>query len=255
MPSFKTFTTLLLLFISFLTYSQEESLKGKFNIGVQGGPQFTNVDISNFTYEMNSKTGYTVGVFGEYFFSNELKIRFGCNIDNRKYQQYKNQASITAYDYDSILYTGYSSYYLYQNDYSLNYLTFPLNVIYQKGNERVKVFVQFGLYYSLLLNAAQDGSSDLYIDPVDAAQFIDPLLSAGHHLGSYTGSAKSQYNNSDFGVNFYIGGWFKISDNLSATFSPGITYGISNVFSIPEWDSKWGSIVKLDAGIVYNFGR
>jgi hypothetical protein len=154
-----------------------------------------------------------------------------------------------------MVYTGYGSYYLLQIDYSLNYLTLPLSIIYQKGNEKVKVFTQFGIYYSMLLNASQDGSSDLYIDQADAEHFIDPELSAGHHLESYSGDVRNDYNSSDFGISFYIGAWFKISEKFSITLSPGLTYGFSNVYSNPEFDSNWNSIIKIDAGLIYSFGN
>lgn len=245
----------LFLFISLTAVSQEENLKGQFNVGVQGGPQFTNISDYSSNYQMISKTGYTIGAFGEYYITNDFKLRLGAYFDNRKYEKYANYSAVSGYDSDSMVYTGYKSYYLLQIDYSLNYLTLPLNVIYQKGNEKVKVFVQFGIYYSLLLNATQVGSSDLYIDPEDAEHFIDPKLTAGHHLESYTGDVSYDYNSSDFGINFYIGGLFKISKNLSATFSPGLTYGFSNVFINPEIDSNWGSIIKLDAGIIYKIEK
>jgi len=245
----------LVLFFSLSASSQEENVKGQFNIGIQGGPQFTNISPYSSTYQMISKTGYTIGAFGEYFITNDLKFRLGGYIDNRNYEKYANYSAVSGYDTDSVIYTGYKSYYLLQIDYSLNYFTLPLSIIYQKGNEKVKVFAQFGIYYSLLLNATQNGSSDLYIDPIDAPHFDDPILTAGHHLQSYSGLVSSNYNSSDFGINFYIGAWFKISKSLSATFSPGLTYGFSNVFINPEIDSNWGSIIKLDAGIIYKIEK
>lgn len=252
---FSFLSIFLFLFISLTAVSQEENLKGQFNVGIQGGPQFTNISDYSTGYQMISKTGYTIGAFGEYYVTNDFKLRLGAYFDNRKYEKYANYSSVSGFDSDSTIYIGYNSFYLLQIDYSLNYLTLPISIIYQKGNEKVKVFVQFGIYYSLLLSATQDGSSDLYIGPDDAEHFIDPELSAGHHLESYSGDVSYDYNSSDFGINFYIGAWFKISDKLSATFSPGLSYGFSNVFINPELDSNWGSIIKLDAGIIYSLGK
>lgn len=247
--------SLFILFFSLSASPQEENLKGKFTIGIQGGPQFTNISDYSSNFQMISKTGYSIGAFGEYFITNDFKLRLGAFYDNRKYEKYANYSAVSGYDSDSMVYTGYNSFYLLQIDYSLNYLTLPLSLIYQKGNEKVKVFVQFGIYYSLMISATQDGSSDLYIDPEDAGHFINPDLSAGHHLQSYNGDVSYDYNSSDFGINFYIGAWFKISDKLSAAISPGLSYGFSNVFVNPEIDSNWGPNIKLDAGIIYSLGK
>lgn len=243
----------LMLFLGITAFAQEENLKGQFNIGILGGPQFTNISSTNFEEQFISKTGYTIGAFGEYYLSNDFKLRLGAYFDNRKYEKYENYSSISGYDSDSAIYIGSNSFYLVQINYSLNYVTLPLSIIYQKGSEKVKVFAQFGIYYSMLLSASQNGSSDLYIDPSDAEHFIEPELSAGHHFERYSGDVSNDYNSSDFGINFQLGAWFKISNKLSAIASPGLSYGFSNVLLDPEIDSNWGSIVQLNAGLIYNF--
>ena len=246
---------LFVLFFSISAISQEENLKGQFNIGIQGGPQFTNINTTNPEEQIISNTGYTIGFFGEYHITNELKLRVGSYFDGRKYEVEITQPYVSGLNSDSVVYTGYNSFYFYQNKYSLNYLTFPVNVIYQKGNEKLKVLVQFGLYYSALLNATQNGNSLLHIDSTDAPHFANPKWDAGDHIKSYNGSVSSNYNHSDFGLNLYIGAWFKISSNLSITCAPGITYSFSKIYSSLDIEESWGTMPRFDVGVIYRFRK
>ncbi len=125
--------------------AQVLSKKGLFNLGVEGGMQFTNIRDFSSLYQASSGIGYSIGGYAEYNISNDFKVRGGLYFDNRVFQLNGNFPFIDS--------TGkvLQSYYLYQADYKMNYLTIPLYIIYQRGSDKLKVTVQGGIYYSIYL--------------------------------------------------------------------------------------------------------
>ncbi len=256
--------TILILLVGFLlavpamVKAQQVQTKGLFNIGIEGGVQFTNIKDFSPVYQAKSKTGYRVGGFAEYFVINDLKLHAGIYYDDRAFQ--------LAADFPFVDSTGkiLKSYYFYQVDYKLNYLTLPLSIIYQRGGEKFKITLQAGIYYSIFLNATMNGAEDVYVDPDDVGLITDTTLRVGHNQKLYSGSTmgigfyKSEsfyFSSYDFGFNFLIGVIYNITPQIGISAGVGFTYSISSVFENPEVNSKWLQNTHVNLGFVYTLKK
>ena len=262
-PVFGLFIFLMLLSLNALT--QELEKKGYFSIGAEGGVQLTN--IKGFSgYRAVSKVGYNVGVFGEYYISNDFKVRLGAYYDNRKFGLELSQPYLVN-KIDDTIYASYKSYYFYQVDYSLNYLTLPLGINYTKGNEKFKILIQLNVYYSILIGSNRKGIDDYFIHPDDAQYFIDvgsfedrnfiPGDNITEYNGSTDGASFDQdrihylFDTYDFGMNFIIGGVYNVTPRLGISASVGFTLGFANLFQEQRLETKWSQVTKFNLGIVY----
>lgn len=258
--------TILILLVVFLlavpatTKAQRVQTKGLFNIGIEGGVQFTNIKDFSPVYQAKSKTGYRVGGFAEYFVVNDVKLHAGIYYDDRAFQLASNFPFVDSPG--KIL----KSYYFYQVDYKLNYLTLPLSIIYQRGGEKFKINLQAGIYYSIFLNATLDGAEDVYVDPDDVGLVTDSTLSVGHNQKLYSGSTMGiatrsdttesfYFNSYDFGFNFLIGVIYNITPQIGISAGVGFTYSISSVFENPEVNSKWLQNTHVNLGFVYTLKK
>ena len=239
--------------------AQGDSNKGLFNIGVEGGVRFTNIREFSPIYQVNSRMGYSVGAFMEYFMIKDLKIHVGAFYDNRAFQLLGNFPFVDS--------TGniLKSYYLYQVDYKLNYLTLPISIQYQRGSEKFKVILQGGLYFSFFLGSTMDGGEDIYIDTEDKGLLSDSsTLTVGHNSTLYSGNTSGidsyyysagdfRFSTYDFGFNLLIGLLYNVTPQLGLTASVGFSYSVTNLFEDPEITSRWSQNTRLNIGVLYTF--
>jgi len=240
---------LLSLFPSFLI--SQESNKGKINFGFEGGVQFTNVEDKSTRNPAIRKTGYSFGPYAEYFLSDLFSLRLGLYFDKRGYKiddLYDGLFTSSQIIPDSLVYSQ-NSYFYKTRDYNINYLTIPLSINYVKGSDKFKIYVQAGLYYSLLLSASQKGFDYLYIDPEYAAHF------PSSYYKDVTGNADTIFNTNDFGMNLNLGFIFQFNPQWGITVSPGFSYSFTNLYFKPEIDAKWSQIYKINAGVVYTLKK
>ncbi len=252
----KIFTlSLLFSFSQFLT--AQETNKGKFNIGFDGGVQFTNAEDRTTISPVSRKTGYTFGPYAEYFISDLFTVRLGLYFDNRGFKQddlYVGLADSSQIIPDSVVYSA-GSYLHIVRDYSLNYLTIPLSINYVQGSDRFKIMVGVGVYYSILLNANLEGYNDLYIEPEYAPHFKPPYNVPGHQIKNYDGDTTNLFNSFDAGMTIYLGGLIKFNEHWGMTISPGFQFSFTHLYYRPDIDAKWRQIFKINAGVVYTFSK
>ena len=242
------------MFSHSLTLTAQESNKGKFNLGFDGGVQFTNIEDRTTINPASQKTGYIFGPYAEYFITDLFSVKLGIYFDNRGFKiddLYVGLSGNSVIYPDSVVYSP-GSYFHTTGDYSLNYLTVPLSINYVKGSERFKIFVQAGVYYSILLNADIEGYSDLYIEPEYAPHF-DTV--PGHHIENYNGDTTSLFNSFDAGMSLYLGGIIKLSEHWGITVSPGFQVSFTHLYNRPDIDAKWRQLFKIKAGVVYTFSK
>ncbi len=239
-------------------FSQENVANNasKWNIGFTAGPQFTNITSVGLPSPTLNGIGYLAGAFTEYQLSQSFKVRLGLNYDRRAFSG--NFKSIMIQFNDSVV--SLNSYSSYDFNYKFDYVTIPISVIYVKGINKLKLFVQASAYYSLFLTAHQQGYTDVFIAE-DDFQYVDqdqyPNIQAGHNLTEFTGTTDKllnaeKFNTSDYGFNFFIGAIFDFSEKVGIYLSPGFTANFGKVFENPVYDSKWSNIFKVEAGIVYH---
>jgi len=221
-------------------------LKGTMNVGFEAGIQFTGVD-DPYVVIADAGIGYVAGPFFEYYLSNIIKFRVGLNFDNRAF---------SLQDMNYIVgdsgYVGKSSYYDVYEKFKVNYLTIPLSLIYIKGSDKFKFFIQGTVYYSLLLNTIQTGYADVYISEEDANNFYfegyPELNIPGHH---YFDPELQVFSTSDIGINLLFGFLYNIKPNLGISISPGFSYSFANVWEDPSRRATWSQLYKINVGLVY----
>ena len=256
----------LFLIHSHFSFSQEEittTRKGSFNIGAEGGVQFTNIKDVNSFYNPSSNTGFTAGLFGEYYVSNDFKVKLGAIYDSRGFDM-----DATVIFPDTALQTLSNSYYLYQVNYKVNYLTLPIGIGYERGGEKFKLLLQVYFYYSLFLNSTMNGGELYYFDPIDGFDLSGSTLNQGLNEFSYSGNTEGvsfkntletdtepydveNFNSSDLGFGLMIGGMYRITPSLGISASFGFNWSIGKLFENPELDAKWQQITRINIGILY----
>lgn len=225
----------------------QEGFKDYFNIGIEGGVQYANVSDAYVT-ETKSGTGPEVGVFLEYKKFKSVKIRSGVYYDSRSFSSVSSIYPIRVGD--SI---GYHSYFVSDIDYRNQYLTIPLSLLYMKGEQKFKVFIQASVYYSFLLTATRRGDGLLYIDPQDAPKFTDPDLTPGNHFYNYEGQVTENFNSYDFGIGISLGFAYQVSPRFMLQMAPGFMESFADVYADPLRPADWSGQFRINAGLVYSF--
>ena len=261
-------TIIIFLIIAAWAAAQEVSLAKKVNIGIDGGVQFTNLSGFLFPYSPRSKTGFYTGIFGEYNISKSVKLRIELQYDRRNFELF-------GYTYfaDSSGGQG-NSYYLYQADYSVNYLTIPLNITYFRGSYKFKIYIRAGVYYSIFLNATHQGVERYYFDPEDHLDLSGTIFKPGvnqYLLDGRTDGVEMvdiydtdaspgnesfddyKFNTSDYGFNLFIGVIYQPIPSFGITLAPGFSYSIGKSFEDPTFNFKWQQITKINLGFIYTF--
>jgi hypothetical protein len=238
------------IFFSGALFAQETNggNNGKISLGLEITPQFTKISNTNYV-DCSSKVRPYTGIFILYDVNQVLKFKTGLFFDMRSYGIYLKTSGLKLSD--STGYTGYNSYLEFDFTNTVNYITVPVDFFYQKGDGKLKVFVEGGLYFSLTINNNSKGDGDMYIHPDDLDGFNDSTLTAGHHYKHFDSSNDNFFNTYDLGVNLGMGISYYFKPELALQFSPGFSYGLTNVFEDPETSSKWSNIFKLHLAMVY----
>ena len=228
--------------------------KNKLSIGFEAGYQSTSItnDISS-TAVTGSGGGLNASVFGSYPVSNSLNFELGFRYDSRGFTTKDFINPIAELQSDDSIYVSWSSYYSDSFKYRLNYLTIPISVVYERGNDKHKIFLKLSFYYSLLLNAQKSGNTELFIDPEHAPNFEDPeLQQAGYTYNDINkADITNKFNSDDYGIQFFIGYQYKINEKFALRFTPGLTIGLQTLSANPLDNSKWNNIYLINAGIIY----
>jgi len=151
----KLFTIFLVVASCSTAFSQE---KGNFEYGFNVGLNVSGVTVGT-NYTSDSKIGFNVGAFGDYFFSDRWSIKAKLNFDqkgwNGGYFSNNNVGSLTNYRYD--------------------YLTVPVMANWHFGRKR-NWYLNFGPYVGFLIDAKE---TNLDIDLKDLSESIDAGLALG----------------------------------------------------------------------------
>ncbi len=246
----RNFSFLLILILSLLiisSHAQEVSKKGNIRFGMEGGLQLTGV---NDPYMQVSKdgTGYNFGPYLEYYLSEFVKIRASFQYDNRNFSLENGLQYIV----DDSGYVGKTSYYNVKENFSVNYLTIPISIIFSRGTGRLNFYLQGSVYYSILLDSDQTGDRYVYISEEDAGEFFfedhpefnNPGI---HHLDPII----HNFNSSDLGINIFVGLNYSITPKIDLSISPGFTFGFNNVWEDPSRSVTWSRVYKFTAGLSY----
>ena len=261
-------TSFFLIASSVFVIAQEINYAKKFNIGAEGGVQFTNLRSFLYPYSPLSKTGFFAGIFGEYNISKSFKIRLGLQFDKRSFELYGYELFVDT--------TGSfnGTYHLYQVDYDVNYLTIPLNINFVRGSDKFKIYLQGGLYYSIYLNAKQNGIDYYHIDHDDISYFSNTILDEMENIFYLDGSTDGltfvdisdtesvqptydviKYNFYDFGFTFFVGLIYQPTPSIGLTIGPGFSYSFANAFEDPAYNFEWQQMTRFNIGFIYTLNK
>ena len=228
--------------------SQTPSPKGTANIGFEGGMQITG--INDILMPISKKgIGYTFGLGIEYYVSELIKIRGAIMFDNRDFslERFYNRFTIN----DSTATSGNSYWHTVQN-FSVNYLTIPLSIIYIKGTKKFRLFVKSTFYYSLYLGSNQTGYNEVYISPEDAPLFIDSSFPEFSTPGMHQLEPEIQkFNTYDIGINMFVGVENSINEKVALTLAPCFSYSFGNVWENPSRNANWSQLYQINLGVLY----
>lgn len=250
-----------LLFIVFLVISintellsQQENSNDRISIGFEGGYQFTSI-YDSYAYSVlpKGKSGYNFGLYGDYKLGSSIKFGLGLYLDKRGFKSNDYLNPIGELQSDDSVYVSYASYYQTDLDYSFNYLTIPISLIYYRESDKISLYLKASLYYSLLLNARKNGSTELYIYPDHAPNFEDEELRVpGSTITNFNNEdVFDTFNTDDWGVQLNIGFMYKLSDRIGIHFTPGLTLAFQQLYADPVRSSKWNNIYRVNMGLNY----
>ncbi len=248
------FVSLLVLLINTDLFAQQEKSNNRISIGFEGGYQYTNVyDSEAFTVLPKGKSGYNFGVFGDYKLGASIKFGLGLYLDKRGFKSNDYLSPIGELQSDDSIYVSYASFYQTDLDYSFNYLTIPVSLIYYRESEKISIYLKASLYYSLLLSASKNGSTELYIFPDHAPNFeAEELRVPGSTITNFNNEdVFDNFNTDDWGVQLNLGLIYKLNDRVGIHFSPGLTLAFQQLYADPVRSSKWNNIYRVNVGINY----
>jgi len=243
--------TLMILFtfaiIQTAVSQNEGNYKGNINLGIETAVQFTGISDIYMPISDNG-VGFAVGGFVEYYITDIFSIKGSLLFDNRAFS-----LGDRGYITDS-LYIGKSSTYNITENYKVNYLTIPLSLVYKKGTDKFKFFIQGSFYYSIFLNSNQSGDIHIHISEEDASHFdfenYPELSIPGDY---YYKPTINSFSSSDMGIRLSFGGILKVNSNIAISLSPAFNYSFSNVWENPLRETSWTSLTTINLGIIYNF--
>jgi hypothetical protein len=250
------FATLLFLviFSNNNMLAQETNSSKKASFGFEAGYQFTTIfDNQAYSKLPKGKSGYNAGLFAEYPVAHLISVRLGLYFDRRGFISQDYLTPIGELQSNDSVYVSYASYYATDLDYSLNYLSIPLSFIYTKRIEKFALSLQVTVYYSLLLSAKKNGTTELYIYPDHAPNFERPEYQVpGSTITRFNNENVMQaFTSNDWGVQLSLGLNYQISPQIGIFLSPGFTIAFQQLYADPLRNSKWNNIYKVNAGIKY----
>ena len=180
------------------------SAQAQFNIGIRTGLNAIGVHgdavpVFDESSSVESKSGFQIGVIGEYSVSEKFVIQPGLLFAT---QGFINSGTLNNVDIEI--------------DWSLNYLQIPVNAMYKFGSGKIKFFPQAGPYLGYAFGGKLKGESK------DGNSYDEKIK-----FGS------NEMKRLDFGIGFGLG--LQIS---AVQFGLGYQFGVMNIHNSSELDMK-----------------
>jgi hypothetical protein len=238
-----------LLLTSFQLSGQEN--KGRhWQFGLSGGLSNGNVSGGSSNYAFTGKNGFQSGLFINYFLGQSFALSTEFNFERRGFElesyNYGLQAIDTSY------YVCWSCYYASKVEYQSFYLTIPLYMTYKNSYDKFDLILKAGIYYSLLLEAYQEGFEEMYIDPVEGLPFADFGYEPGYYRNYFTGRTYQVVNTYDVGALLGLGFSFDLSREISFFADASVYLGMAGYFENPQMIDAQFKSYNLRGGMYYS---
>jgi Outer membrane protein beta-barrel domain len=164
-------TLFIMVCLTIMSPAQRSRLNddSKFSVGIFGGlniPRLSGGNDNPLSSDYTSRSGVAFGLTSAWNFNSNIGLR----VDLMYSSEGGKRNGVQAFDastYNSMIPAGTYFYADYKNESILNYLEIPVMAKYSiQFNRSLKLFVNFGPYVGILLNAKQktSGSSIVYAD-------------------------------------------------------------------------------------------
>lgn len=254
MRKIKYFAVFLLLFSGLFTAAQQKADIQRWYIGAFGGANISDVSTNTLDLRINNETTLLAGFSIQYVVNENLSFKSGIEYDQREFGMVLNYQGLRLTDTSS--YVCYSCYFNYSHQFTGHYLTLPFVLQYGKSGKHFGFYVKAGLYYSLLLAAYEDGWVEEYLDPVQAAPFIQYGIKPGLSVNVFKGKAEKLLNTFDLGLIIGLGGTYALNKKLALMVEGNLQVGFQPIFESPDAIELYHKAFQLRGGLVYrlNFG-
>lgn len=254
MCKIKILGVFLLLFSGLFATAQQEADIQRWYIGVFGGTNISDVSTNTIDLHINNETTLLAGLSIQYVLNENFSLKSGIEYDQREFGMalYYQGFRLT----DTSNYVCYSCHYDYVHQFTGHYLTLPFVFQYGTSGDRFGFYAKAGLYYSLLLGAYEDGRTETYLDPVQAAPFVPYGIKPGLSVNVFKGKAENLLNTFDLGLIIGLGGTYALNNKLALMVEANLQVGLQPIFESPDVIELHHKAFQLRGGLVYrlNFG-
>ncbi len=244
-----SFVLLCLFFLSFIAEAQQNEGVQHWYVGVFGGANITDLSATNRDLRVNNETTLLAGFSLQYVINENVSLKSGLEYDERQFGLELHYQGLRYSDTSS--YVCYSCRYDYIHQMTGYYLTIPLVFQYSKNKERFGLHIKVGLYYSLLLSAYENGRVEEYLDPVEAAPFIEYGIFPGLAVSIFKGKTDELLNTNDFGLILGFGGTYALNNNLALLAEANLQLGFQPIFESPEAVAIYHKAFQVRGGLIY----
>ena len=223
---------LILCTLSFVTLSiQKAQAEGEWRLGINGGATWNHYSIDKqyqTDYRYPSQWGGTAGVYTQYNFLDWLGVRAGAYFAQRNYKH-------TRVQYENMLNMRYEN----------NYLLFPVTVNFSFGGQKVRGFVNAGVYGGAWLNYRRVGTDGNYVG-MSRAYTFDEQMSLN----------TKKDERGDFGFIGGVGIEYRFHEHWAAQIEGTCYYSVISAtkqYMEQVKDYRYHTTIGLQAGIAYVF--
>lgn len=186
----KIFVLIIIIFFSSENlYSQNENSDSNFNVGINLGPNYTNIRGGSFTEEFSSKISYFIGLKLEYNITEKISVIANLNYDSKYLKDDFVQIRPSAFSTEPFI----PQELIIDDQLKLKYLNIPVLVRYYLGSKN-NYFINLGGFFNNLLNAKYIRNDDQY------------------YLGYFNKDSSDYIKSSDFGISFGLGTKFNFEN-------------------------------------------
>ena len=211
-------------------FAQDTQAQGQWRLGLTGGGTWNHYSIDKqymTDYRFVDEWGGMAGVTAQYNFFDWLGLRAELNFVQRNYRH-------TRYEYADKLSVRYEN----------NYLLLPVTVNFSFGGQKVRGFVNAGIYGGVWLNGKRGGTENNSMGGGKAFQFSEPYK---------FNSEKDQRG--DFGYTGGVGLEYRFHEHWLAQIEATCYYSVISATKqyMNVKDYRYNTTIGLKAGIAYVF--
>lgn len=248
----KAFLLLFILFFVEASQAQKPSQKDQWFVGVSAGTQFGEATARGIN--VTNQTTPIGGMSVAYGLTEEVKIQMEVLFDRRSI----GATSVLhgfyfANDSSEVLCTN--CYYIYDINFTTNYLQIPLLLHYAKAKGNFQIGLQGGVYYALLMGNTHEGVEIINFDSAGLSAYPQHGLTPGLSVQNFSGSSINVINTYDAGILVGLAANYYLGKRMTLALEGRFKIGIVNFYENPEMPEITYKSYVLRLGLNYQFEK